>query len=102
MIEPKVTYKKKKYYDNKKKKNFIRKKSSSGKIVDNRPKVNKIQEFSRGPRFKWQKINGRVKCPKCSIIYHIDKLPEYRCTWCSKLIWVEPGMQKGVHMMESD
>lgn len=102
MAEPKVIYKKKKYYDNKKKKDFVKKKANSNKIIDNRPKSNKIQKFDKGPKFRWQKISGTVKCPRCKIIYQIGNMPEYRCTWCSKLIWVDHGMQKSIHMTESD
>lgn len=102
MAEPKVIYKKSKYYSNKKKKSVVKKKFGSDKIIDNRPKIEKIQKFDKGPKFRWQKINGAVRCPKCKIIYQIWNMPEYRCTRCSKLIWVAPGMQKGVHMTESD
>lgn len=102
MTGTEVIYKKKKYYGDKKKKNFVRKKAKSNKIIDNRPKVKKIQKFDKGPRFRWQKIGGSVKCPICRFTFQIGNMPEYRCTWCSKLIWVDPGMQKGVHMMESD
>ncbi len=101
MTEPKVIYKKKKYYGNKKKKDFVRKKPQSDKIIDNRPTVKKVQKIDRGPKFRWQKINGNVKCPICKIVFQIGSVPEYRCTWCSKLIWVDPGMQKGIHMTES-
>lgn len=102
MVEPKVIYKKRKYYDNKKKKNFVKKKAGRNEIIDNRPKIEKVQKFDRGPKFRWQKIKGIVRCPRCKIVYQIWSMPEYRCTKCSKLIWVEPGMQKSVHMTESD
>ena len=94
--------KKNKRFNNKKKKNFVRKENKSKKFIDKRPKSNKIQKFERGPKFRWQKINGQVRCPKCKIIYQINRLPEFWCTWCSKLIWIDPGMQRGVHMTESD
>lgn len=101
MTETEITYKRNKSHGNKKKKNFIRKENKSKKIIDKRPKSNKIQKFDKGPRIRWQKINGTVKCPVCKIIFQIGNMPEYRCTRCSKLIWVNPGMQKGVHMTES-
>lgn len=101
MAETEVTYKRNKRHVNKKKKNFIRRENKSNKIIDNRPKVKKIQKFDHGHRVRWQKIGGSVKCPICRIIFQIGNMPEYRCTWCNKLIWVDPGMQKGVHMTEN-
>jgi len=102
MDDTKVIYKKKKYYGNKKKRDFIKKKPKSGRIIDNRPVPNKIQKFDRGPKFRWQKIRGSVRCPKCKVIFKIDNMPEYRCTWCSKLIWVDYSLQNSVHMTDYD
>ncbi len=101
MTEPTVTYKRKKYYDNTKKKLVVKKKFGSDKIIDNRP-AEKGQEFDGGPKFRWQKIKGKVRCPKCKIIYQINKLPEYWCPWCGKLIWIEYNLQRNNYMLERD
>lgn len=105
MTGPEVTYKKKgKYPDGRKPKrsSVVRNKLESEHLVDKRPKLQKKQEFDKGPKFRWQKINGKVRCPKCKVIYQIGNLIEFRCSWCTRLLWVSPGMQNGVYMKESD
>ena len=101
MTEPQIIYKKR-VNQKSRRTSVVRKKPGSKDIIDKRPKLQKDQKFDRGPKFRWQKINGKVRCPKCEIIYQIGNIIEFRCPWCGRLLWLDHSIQNEIYMRESD
>ena len=83
----------------KKKKEFVRKDRKTNKIVDKRPKTK--EEFDKGKRARWQKIDGTVYCKYCNLLFKIGDLQEYRCCRCRRILWIPLNMQRTPYMGEN-